>query len=132
MAVVVQYIVEKDGIQKMTFDNKKEAEAYDKVLDITADMWVLLEKANVAIEDNQMEELCMFLAKNKDEAMLILKGAKSKVAANTKSKKEKAAPVSNKQSTKKSAVNKAEESKETAENKAESSANISKAKTKAA
>ena len=97
MAVIVQYIVEKDGIQKMTFDNKKDAEAYDKILDITADLWVMMEKANLPIDDKNMEELCMFLANNKDEAMAILKGSKPKsenvakpVKAKTTAKEEKA------------------------------------------
>lgn len=77
MAVIVQYIVEIDGIQKMTFDNKKDAEAYDKILEITADLWVFLEGAKVTMEDKQMEDLCMFMAKNKDQTMAILKGGKS-------------------------------------------------------
>jgi len=78
MAVIVQYIVEKNGTVKMTFDNKKEAEAYDKTLDIAADLWSFLEKTKIEIAEDQMEDLCMFLATNKDETMAILKGSSTK------------------------------------------------------
>jgi len=34
MAVIVKYIVVRNGEEKMTFATKKEADAYDKMLDI--------------------------------------------------------------------------------------------------
>ncbi len=89
MAVIVQYIVERNGIQKMTFDNKKEADAYDKELEISEEMSVLLEQANIAIDDKHMEELCLFIAKNKEQAMTILKGSKPKAEKSAKSASEK-------------------------------------------
>ena len=89
MAVIVQYIVERNGIQKMTFDNKKEADAYDKELEISEDMSILLEKSGVTIDDKQMEELCLYLARNKEDAMAILKGSKPKDDTSTKPKKAK-------------------------------------------
>ena len=30
MAVVVKYVVERNGVERMTFTTKKEADAYDK------------------------------------------------------------------------------------------------------
>ncbi|HCP97002.1 MAG TPA: damage-inducible protein YebG, partial [Pseudoalteromonas sp.] len=33
MAVVVKYVVERNGVERMTFTTKKEADAYDKMLD---------------------------------------------------------------------------------------------------
>ena len=83
MAVIVQYIVEKNGTVKMTFDNKKEAEAYDKTLDIAANMWVYLEKSGIDVEEEKLEELCMFIATNKDETMAILKGSATKLKDST-------------------------------------------------
>lgn len=34
MAVITQFVVVRDGVEKMTFTSKKEADAYDKMLDI--------------------------------------------------------------------------------------------------
>jgi len=104
MAVIVQYIVERNGTQKMTFDNKKEADAYDKELEISEDMSVLLEKADLTIDEKQMEELCLFLAKNKEQAMAVLKGSKPKLDTSSKPVKEKAASGSKKVEDKKPAV----------------------------
>ena len=122
MAVIVQYIVERNGTQKMTFDNKKEADAYDKELEISEDMSVLLEKSDVKIDDKQMEELCLFLAKNKEQAMAVLKGSKPKVDASSKPMKEKAAP----------AAKKAEDKNSTTEKVVDKSAETNKGKSKAA
>ena len=82
MAVVVQYIVERNGIQKMTYTDKKEAEEYDKQLEISENLFVLLETAGVAISEEQLDQISFFLAKNKEETISILKGSKSKANAN--------------------------------------------------
>jgi uncharacterized protein len=34
MSVEIQYVVVRDGVEKMTFASKKEADAYDKMLDL--------------------------------------------------------------------------------------------------
>ena len=122
MAVIVQYIVERNGTQKMTFDNKKEADAYDKELEISEDMSVLLEKADVTIDEKQMEELCLFLAKNKEQAMAVLKGSKPKADTVSKPMKEKAT----------SGTKKAEDKKPAAESADNKSAETNKSKNKAA
>ena len=90
MAVVVQYIVERNGIQKMTYTDKKEAEEYDKQLEISENLFVLLETAGVAISEEQLDQISFFLAKNKEEAISILKGSKSKANAVEKTKPAKA------------------------------------------
>jgi dsDNA-binding SOS-regulon protein len=86
MAVIVQYIVERNGTQKMTFTDKKEAEEYDKQLEISENLFALLQTAGVAISEDQMDEISFFLAKNKDEAVSILKGSKVKAGTADKSK----------------------------------------------
>ncbi|VDZ78431.1 DNA damage-inducible gene in SOS regulon-dependent on cyclic AMP and H-NS [Salmonella bongori] len=51
MAVEVKYVVIREGEEKMSFTSKKEADAWDKMLD-TADLldtW--LEQSPVALED---------------------------------------------------------------------------------
>lgn len=109
MAVIVQYIVERNGIQKMTFDNKKEADAYDKELEISEEMSVLLEQANMAFDDEQMEELCLFIAKNREQAMAILKGSKPKSDKDSKPMKEKPTPEGKKAEDKKSSTQDSDE-----------------------
>lgn len=82
MAVIVQYIVERNGTQKMTFTDKKEAEEYDKQLEISENLFVLLETSGVEIGEEQLDQISFFLAKNKDQAVSILKGTKPKAADN--------------------------------------------------
>lgn len=41
MAVITKFIVERNGVERMTFASKQEADAYDKMLD-TADVLLSL------------------------------------------------------------------------------------------
>ncbi|HCH00732.1 MAG TPA: multidrug DMT transporter permease [Vibrio sp.] len=75
MAVIVKYVVERNGEEKMTFTSKAEADAYDKMLDMADELFTLLENSKIIEDDNQKEELSMFLAQNKDEVLFAL-GAK--------------------------------------------------------
>lgn len=81
MAVIVQYIVERDGVQKMTFASKKEADAYDKMLDISDELLTLLGEGELGLEEDKLEEISLYLAKNSAQAAAILKGAKPKPKA---------------------------------------------------
>lgn len=87
MAVIVQYNVEHNGAQKKSFDNKKDAEAYDKQLQISENMSKLLESAGISIAEEPMEKICFFLAEKKDQAMAVLKGTKPVTNTATKSAK---------------------------------------------
>ena len=76
MAVEVKYVVIREGEEKMSFTSKKEADAYDKMLD-TADLldtW--LEQSPVALEDEQREAFSLWLAEQKDVLSAILKNGK--------------------------------------------------------
>lgn len=90
MAVIVQYIVERNGTQKMTFADKKQAEEYDKQLEISENLFALLQTAGVGVSEDQLDEIAFFLAKNKDDAVSILKGVKAKPASEEKEEKSKA------------------------------------------
>ena len=71
MAVEVKYVVIREGEEKMSFTSKKEADAYDKMLD-TADLldtWLTM-------EDEQREALSLWLAEQKDVLSTILKTGK--------------------------------------------------------
>lgn len=78
MAVVVKFIVVRDGVEKMTFTTKKEADAYDRMLDIADDLYDYIETAGLGIEEARLEELSLFLARNKDHVMGLLKGSAPK------------------------------------------------------
>lgn len=75
MAVVTQYLVIRNGEQKMTFTSKAEADAYDKMLDMAEGLMPLLESSELCSSDQQIEDLAMFLAKER-EGLLIALGAK--------------------------------------------------------
>ena len=81
MAVIVKYIVVRNGIEKMTFTNKKEADAYDRQLDISENLFTLLESANLKVNDDALEEISFFIAQHSDDVIKILKGAKSRKPA---------------------------------------------------
>ncbi|WP_153447526.1 YebG family protein [Vibrio algicola] len=77
MAVIVKYVVERNGEEKMTFTSKAEADAYDKMLDMADELFTLLETSKLIEDDAQKEELSLYLAQNKDEVLYAL-GAKRK------------------------------------------------------
>ncbi|MGR0278126.1 YebG family protein [Marinomonas dokdonensis] len=87
MPVVIKYVVERDGIEKMTFTSKAEADAYDKLLDTADALYDLLEGSELITEPKQTEALAMFLAEQK-EPLLEALGSKKKSSTKTK----KAAP----------------------------------------
>jgi len=80
MAVVVKYVVERNGVERMTFTTKKEADAYDKMLDIAESLEMMLEKVDVPLSEQQIESLALEIAKSKDDFINVLKGAKAVAA----------------------------------------------------
>jgi uncharacterized protein len=78
MAVIVKYIVVRNGEEKMIFATKKEADAYDKMLDIADNLFDFLDKSKVKLSDNQMEDLSLLFAQNRDALVPILRGTKAK------------------------------------------------------
>ena len=86
MAVIVQYIVVRNGEQKMTFTSKKEADAYDKLLDISDRMYTFLESSKLEMSADQLEELAFFIAENRDAAIGLLRGGKPGKKSLTESK----------------------------------------------
>ncbi|GLS91319.1 hypothetical protein GCM10007916_23880 [Psychromonas marina] len=74
MAVIIKYIVERKGVEKMTFTSKKEADAYDKMLDSADQLAEFLSESSVTLDDQQLEELGLYLASNKDIVQGLFKG----------------------------------------------------------
>ncbi len=74
MAVEMRYVVTRNGEEKMTFISKKEADAYDKMLDLADELALLLGSSPLALSDDQQEELALFLAQRRDTLSHLLKG----------------------------------------------------------
>ncbi|MDO6677456.1 YebG family protein [Shewanella sp. 4_MG-2023] len=74
MAVITKFVVVREGVEKMTFTSKKEADAYDKMLDIADNLVPFISGAELEIEENSVEKLAFYLASNKDELANLLKG----------------------------------------------------------
>ncbi|OBT06573.1 multidrug DMT transporter permease [Vibrio sp. UCD-FRSSP16_10] len=79
MAVIVKYVVERNGEEKMTFTSKAEADAYDKMLDVADELFELLANSKIITDESQQEELSMYLSKHKEDVLYAL-GAKRKPA----------------------------------------------------
>ncbi|ARD22103.1 MULTISPECIES: YebG family protein [Shewanella] len=83
MAVITKFVVVREGVEKMTFTSKKEADAYDKMLDIADNLVPFITSAELEIDENSVEKLAFYLASNKDELANLLKGVvKPKPVAN--------------------------------------------------
>ena len=76
MAVEVCYKVVRNGVERMTFTSKKEADAYDKMLDIAEALETMLSEVDVPLSEQQNEALALEMAKRKDQFIAALKGSK--------------------------------------------------------
>ncbi|MGI2258417.1 YebG family protein [Shewanella sp. GXUN23E] len=74
MAVVIQYVVVREGVEKMTFTSKKEADAYDKMLDIADNLLPFLQRCEIEVAEADWEKLAFYMANQKDELSSLLKG----------------------------------------------------------
>lgn len=73
MAVEIHYVVVREGKEKMSFANKKDADAYDKMLDLAQTLESWLQSAPVALEETQLEPLSLWLAEHKDTLAQVLR-----------------------------------------------------------
>ena len=76
MAVEIKYVVVRKGEEKMTFASKKEADAYDKMLDMAEVFSDWLTTSQLELDEQQGEALGLFLAENKDALQHILRSGK--------------------------------------------------------
>ncbi len=86
MAIIVKYVVEHNGEEKLVTTDKKEADQYDKMLDIADNLGEYIIAKGIELEDDFAEELTILLSKNKDAVTKLLKG----VSASTLLEKESA------------------------------------------
>ena len=76
MAVEVKYVVIREGEEKMSFASKKEADAYDKMLDLAEVLEGWLGEAPVTLEEDQRDQMALWLAEQKEVLSHILKSGK--------------------------------------------------------
>ncbi len=76
MAVEVKYVVIREGEEKMSFASKKEADAYDKMLDLAEVLGDWLGTGPVALEDEMRDQMALWLAEQKEALSGILKSGK--------------------------------------------------------
>ena len=79
MAVITKYIVVRDGVElDQVFADKKEAEAYDKMLDAAQDLSSLIKQGDLPIEldAETIGAVAIYLAKHAPAVTKILKSVK--------------------------------------------------------
>jgi dsDNA-binding SOS-regulon protein len=79
MAVITKYVVVRNGVElDKEFLVKKEADAYDKMLDAAENLSAFIKEGElpIALENETIDALSVFLAKNAPEVTRILKGMK--------------------------------------------------------
>ncbi|WP_058912074.1 YebG family protein [Entomohabitans teleogrylli] len=73
MAVEIKYVVVREGEEKMSFATKKDADAYDKMLDLAEALGGWLRQSPAELAEQQQDALAMWLAENKESLMTLLK-----------------------------------------------------------
>lgn len=76
MTVEVKYVVIREGEEKMSFTSKKDADAYDKMLDMADVLGDWLSNAPVELDEAAREGMALWLAEQKDTLSTILKSGK--------------------------------------------------------
>jgi dsDNA-binding SOS-regulon protein len=71
MAVIAMWKCDRDGAM---FEDKKAAEAHDKMLELGDVFTRLLEQVVPGIDEDKAEEFGLILAKNKEQVVLACKG----------------------------------------------------------
>ncbi|AJI96479.1 YebG family protein [Yersinia ruckeri] len=101
MAVEIKFVVVRQGEEKMTFTTKKEADAYDKMLDLADNLAEWLAQSPLSMEEEQREALSFYLAEHKDALGQILRGVNPTVSTEprVKNKVEKAETAEKNQNT---------------------------------
>ncbi len=71
MAVVAMWLCDRDGSM---FKSKKEADAYDKMLELGEAFTRLMEQTIPNVDEKAAEEFGLLLARNKEQVIMACKG----------------------------------------------------------
>ena len=74
MSIIIQYVVEHKGIEKLVTTDKKEADKYDKMLEVADNLAEYVQAKGFSLEAPLLEELSILLAKNKEAVAKLLRG----------------------------------------------------------
>lgn len=77
MAVITKYVVEHKGVEKLVTTDKKEADKYDKMLEVADNLAEFIQAKGIDLDEGVMEQLSVMLSKNKDNVNKLLKGAEA-------------------------------------------------------
>lgn len=83
MAVENRYAVIRNGVDILITTNKKEADEYDKMLDVADGICSLLLTSELDIDAKLAEDMSIFLAKSKHALMQVLQQKKPKTSTST-------------------------------------------------
>jgi hypothetical protein len=86
MAVESRFVVIRNGVEVETFMDKKAADEYDKMLDMADNLSALLTESPIAIDEAQLEELSIFLAKQREQVLIALQAKKAPAKAKSTTK----------------------------------------------
>lgn len=87
MAVITRFIVVRNDVElDKVFEIKKEADAYDKMLDAAENLAAFIKRSDlkVDLDTKTIDDIAICLAENAPEVNKILKGIKPYVPATTK------------------------------------------------
>lgn len=76
MAVEIKYVVIREGEEKMSFTSKKDADAYDRMLDLAEVLNSWLQQSPDKLDDEQRDSLSLWMAEQRDVLGGILKSGK--------------------------------------------------------
>ncbi|WJG08050.1 YebG family protein [Aliiglaciecola sp. LCG003] len=82
MAIIVKYVVEHNGEEKLVTTDKKAADKYDKMLEVADNLGAYFNAKGIKLAPEISEELTILLSKNKDMVGKLLKGADLKSVLN--------------------------------------------------
>lgn len=85
MAITTQYVVSHKGVEKLVTTDKKAADQYDKMLDVADNLSVYLEAKGIQLDEVQLEELSIALAKNKEAVAKLFKGTSAESVLSSES-----------------------------------------------
>ena len=78
MAVESRFVVIRQGVEVETFMDKKAADEYDKMLDMADSLAEMFESTTLDLDEKIREELCIYLAKNREDVLVALQAKKAK------------------------------------------------------
>ena len=84
MGIETRFVVIRNGVEVQTFVDRKEADEYDKMLDIADFLADMLVNSPVELTERQREELSIYLAKHREQLLSALQPKKAKLKTNSK------------------------------------------------